>query len=411
MPLRSLFVDFNSFFASVEQQEQPELRGRPVAVVPVMTDTTCCIAASYEAKRFGIKTGTMVREARQLCPRLRVIEARPSLYVEYHHRLIEVVDSIIPVLEILSIDEMTCALNASHQLRDNAVAIAHRIKKAIAERVGPAMTSSIGIAPNVFLSKTASDMQKPNGLVVIESKDLPHCLYRLELRDLCGIGSAMEQRLRQHGICTIEALCNASASELRRAWGSIEGERLHAKLRGEIVYEAPTQKSVVSHSHVLSPELRNNEAAYSVLNRLLQKAAMRLRKMEYLSAGMGISLKYVGGAGWHEEMRFQETQDTLNFLRVLDALWQRRPSNAPSPMAVGVYLFHLAAVGTTTLPLFNDNPGRPALNRLVDQINERFGKNTLYFGGAHTALNAAPMRIAFNRIPDIESERDDTEPF
>src|SRR5271168_1308237 len=110
MALRALFVDFNSYFSSVEQQEQPHLRGRPVAVVPVMTDSTCCIAASYEAKRFGIKTGTNVGEARKRCPGLVVVEARPSLYVEYHHRLIAVVDACVPVTQVRSIDEMSCTL-------------------------------------------------------------------------------------------------------------------------------------------------------------------------------------------------------------------------------------------------------------------------------------------------------------
>ena len=113
MALRALFVDFNSYFASVEQQEQPALRGRPMAVAPIMTDSTCCIAASYEAKRFGIKTGTNVGEARNRCPGLIVVEARPSLYVEYHHRLIAAVDSCVPVTQVRSIDEMSCALPAS----------------------------------------------------------------------------------------------------------------------------------------------------------------------------------------------------------------------------------------------------------------------------------------------------------
>ena len=113
MALRALFVDFNSYFASVEQQERPELRARPMIVVPVMTDSTCCIAATYEAKHFGIKTGTKVSEARQRCPGLIVVEARPEIYVKYHHRLIEVVDSCLPVTQVRSIDEMSCNLPGS----------------------------------------------------------------------------------------------------------------------------------------------------------------------------------------------------------------------------------------------------------------------------------------------------------
>src|SRR6266446_5973668 len=106
MALRSLYVDLNSYFASVEQQLRPELRGQPVGVVPVMADTTCCIAASYEAKKFGIKTGTLVSEAKERCPDIQLVEARPPTYVEFHHRLVEVVESCTPVDKVYSIDEM-----------------------------------------------------------------------------------------------------------------------------------------------------------------------------------------------------------------------------------------------------------------------------------------------------------------
>ncbi|MGH8454185.1 MAG: DNA polymerase, partial [Nevskiales bacterium] len=113
MMLRALYIDFNSYFASVEQQDRPELRGKPVAVLPVMTDSTCCIAASYEAKRFGIKTGTNVGEAKRLCPGLVCVQARHELYVEYHQAILKVIDTCIPVDEVRSIDEMACSLTGS----------------------------------------------------------------------------------------------------------------------------------------------------------------------------------------------------------------------------------------------------------------------------------------------------------
>jgi DNA polymerase-4 len=277
MPLRALYVDFNSYFASVEQQLVPELRGRPVAVLPVLAETTCCIAASYEAKRLGIKTGTLVAEARRLSPEIQFVQARPSVYVEMHHRLVEAVESCLHVERVLSIDEMACRLGGRDQRHDNAVSLGHQIKRSIASRVGSELRCSIGIAPNTFLAKVASDMKKPDGLIVIEDADLPACLYGLALRDLCGIGRAMEQRLHRHGIRTVQELCATSKSGLRAAWGSIEGERVFARLRGEELPDPVTQRSSVSHSHVLPPELRTPEAAYSVLHRLLQKAAMRLR--------------------------------------------------------------------------------------------------------------------------------------
>lgn len=272
MPLRALYVDFNSYFAAVEQQERPELRGKPVAVVPVVTDSTCCIAASYEARKFGVKTGTGVAAAKRMCPGIAIVEARPAKYVETHHRLVAAVENCIHVERVYSIDEMTCELLGREQQRDNALAIAQCIKQTIADTVGTELRCSIGIAPNTFLAKTASDMQKPDGCVVLEDSDLPQRLFDLKLRDLCGIGPAMEKRLREHRIDSVEKLCRASRFELHRAWGSIEGERVYTRLRGEDVHTEPSKRASVGHSHVLPPHLRSRDAAYSVLHRQIGRA-------------------------------------------------------------------------------------------------------------------------------------------
>ena len=405
MPLRALFVDFNSFFASVEQQIHPEWRGRPVAVVPVMTDHTCCIAASYEARRFGIKTGTNVGEARKACPGLIVVEATTSLYVHYHDRLRTVIDSCIPVSEIRSIDEMWCALRGPWQERDRAIETARAIKTRIAATVGESLTSSIGIAPNVFLAKTASDMQKPDGLVVIEEKDLPECLFPLELRDFCGVGERREKRLNECRIYTVEQLCRASKETLRRAWNGIEGERMFALLRGEEVERPPSQRCTVGHSHVLEPKYRTLTLAESVLHRLLQKAAMRLRSLGYLAGGMGVSVKFLEGKRWSDEMRFLETRETIDFIRIFDLLWQGRPRDYPPPLAVGVAFFHLTSAGNLTMNLPSLEVSHLALDEAMDRLNVGYGRNTVYFGGAHPALDSAPARIAFTHIPEIENER------
>jgi DNA polymerase-4 len=407
MALRSLYVDFDSYFASVEQQLRPELRGKPIGVVPVMAKTTCCIAASYEAKRFGVKTGTRVLDARNLCRSIQFIEARPAVYVEYHHKLVEAVESCIHVESVLSIDEMLCELTGSLQQYENAVILARRIKKAIANRVGTELRCSIGIAPNPFLAKTASEMHKPNGFVIIDTSDLPSCLFSLNLRDLCGIGEAMENRLRQHGIRTVEDLCNASKFRLRKVWGGIEGERMYARLRGERVYTPPTRRATVGHSHVLPPELRSDQDAFSVLHKLLQKAAMRLRNYGLVAGAISIKLKYTEGWSWDDKISFDPTNDTLKFLHVLETLWDRRHKMEVTPMMVAATLFNLIDEKSCSLSLFKDDISRDYLNVVIDRINLRYGKNTVYFGGAQSGLRAAPMRIAFNHIPDIKIENDD----
>src|SRR3569832_630151 len=233
MSLQSLYVDLNSIFASVEQLLRSELRGRPIGVLPVMADTTCCIAASIDAKRFGIRTGTPVWQDRKLCKDIVFVQARPSIYVEIHHRIIAAVESCTPVGEVLSIDEMACELMGSDREEANAIKLGRQIKRAIYDQVGEVLHSSIGIAPNRFLAKTASNMQKPDGLVVIRQNELPGRLYGLKLGALTGIGRAMEHRRGRRGGRAGERRGAAGGETLRHAWGGIEGERFYARLRGD----------------------------------------------------------------------------------------------------------------------------------------------------------------------------------
>ena len=406
--LRILFIDFNSYFASVEQQLRPELRGKPVAVVPVRTDSTCCIAASYEAKRFGVKTGTRVGDAKRMCPGLRIVDARHVQYVRFHNELLELIDTLIPVEKVMSIDEMACTLIPKFRERSIASSLAAKIKSEIATKIGECMKCSIGIAPNIFLAKTASDMKKPDGLVVIDEQDLPHCLHDLQLRDLSGIGEQMEKRLRGKGINSVRELCALDRREMRVAWGSIEGERYFEKLRGAVLPEEEVRHRTISQSHVLAPKLRNESDAYAVLSRLLQKAMTRLRHEEFLTGEFVVSVKYTDGQQWGDSVTMQETDDTMELLRTLEALWLRRPKGVRKPLYVGLVLARLVHQGNYTPQLFQAPAKRQeSLNKALDALNERFGKQTVYFGSAHEVLDSAPMRIAFNRIPDLELEGDE----
>ncbi|MEO8418985.1 MAG: DNA polymerase [Methylophilaceae bacterium] len=408
MTLRALYLDFNSYFASVEQQFRPELRGKPVAVLPVVADTTCCIAASYEAKAFGVKTGTLVRDARKLCPDIIFVEARPPLYIQLHHRLVEVVESCTHVERTLSIDEMVCQLTGSQQQHSNALALAEHIKRSIAKNVGDQIRSSIGIAPNTFLAKVASNMQKPDGCVVLETHDLPKKLYALKLRDLNGIGKRMEERLSRYGIITTQALYAANRQQLHTAWGSIEGERMYDKLRGLEIFDVKNDRNSLGHSHVLPPELRTPHAALSVIHRLLQKACMRLRSYALHTTAIQVKVKFLNRPSWVAENACSPTDDTLQLTQHLNQLWQRFPAHKATPYAVGVSFTNLVEPNERALDLFQPVAGKieNKLDTALDKLNMRYGKNTVYFGGAHNALNNAPMRIAFNHIPDLTVEND-----
>ena len=408
--MSSMFIDFNSFFASCEQADRPELRGKPVVVVPLMAETTCCIAASREAKPFGIKTGTPVHEARRLCPGLLVIEARPEPYIKYQKALNEVIYDCGVDPQPESIDEVHCTLWGEWVKESPARELARQIKSALGARVSPVLTCSIGIAPNKFLAKTASDMQKPDGLVVIRSEDLPDILHPLELRDLYGIGRNMEQRLRTNFIQSVAELCAASRQRLHDIWGSVEGNFYYDALHGfEPARRHPTEQRTLGHSHILPPDLRTEKGARSVLHRLAQKAAMRMRRAGCVAARMSVFVKYVGGqANWSDEIKFNPTQDVLELLRTLEILWARRRIGRKStPFAVGVNFLELNDEANAVPSLFEHarSDRRRALLEAVDHLNVTEGKNTVYFAGAHGAVDYTPMRIAFNRIPDPETER------
>ena len=403
--LRSLFVDFNSYFASVEQQLNPSLRGRPVGVVPVMAETSCCIAASYEAKALGIRTGTGVAEARRLCPDIAIVLADHAKYVEVHHQAIAVVDTIAPVRQVLSIDEMECELTGRWQQPERALALAQRIKAELLLRVGECMRTSVGIAPNTLLAKLASNMQKPDGLTVLPIQDIPQRLLSLPPSAINGIGPRMVCRLQAMGIHTMAQLYEAPRDLLRSAWGGVAGAEMYDKLRGQWYEPRESVARSLGHSHVLPPDMRHPAGALAVLNRLTQKAAMRLRKQGVYASSMSVHVRSRQG---HAERAAQvgETQDTAFLLHTLDTLWHSGLHLLRQPIHVGVQLHGLVQAVQHTADLFaTPTRHRARLLQAIDTLNGKHGKNTVYFACAQAGLDHAPMRIAFNRIPDLTSER------
>jgi len=410
--LRYLTIDFNSFFASVEQQERPELRGQPIVIVPVLSETTGTIAASLEAKALGIARNLSVAEARRICPELQVVEARPETYITYHRRLVAVIESCVHVSKVQSIDEVTCELTARFAPRREAEALAKRIKAAIAREVGPLLRSSIGIAPSWLLAKVASDLKKPDGLEILDDDDIPSKLLMLAPGDIAGIGPAIQEKLRGRGITTMAQLHEATLDDFRGIWKSVRGEQMWRLLHGEDLpfFEQQEGKSL-GHGHVLPPSRRNHDAALAVLHRLLQKAAMRLRHSGRCAGGLTVSVDYRDDTRWSAELRLTETQDTLLLTQALNQLWKNRPASdrKRAPFRIGVHLVHLLDLRLHTPDLFEQRTEdmRGRLFQAVDHLNKVLGKNTVYLGGAHGATEDAPMRIAFTRIPEPEIEEID----
>jgi DNA polymerase IV len=393
-PLRSLFLDLNSYFASVEQQERPELRGRPIAVVPVMADSSCAIAASYEAKRFGISTGTLIGEAKTLCPGIVLVESQPKLYVDYHRKVLEAVDEVLPVEEVCSIDEMRFALIGAEREPDKARRLATRLKAAIRNRVGQCLTCSIGVAPNPFLAKIATELQKPDGLVVIEAGELPKRLEELPLRGFTGINRRMEVRLNAAGIFDARDLCSADADHLRRAFGSVVGERWWYLLRGYDLPSKDTRRRSLGHSHVLPPDKRSEAGCREVMLRLIQKAALRLREKGLYARSMDVSVRGFTKS-WTAHVRIPASHDTLTLTERFLEVWEGR--DFVRPRAVGVSFTDLQETEQVTPSLFDPVEERGRLEGAVDEINRKFGRNTVFLGGMSGARSDAPGRIAFGK--------------
>jgi DNA polymerase-4 len=418
--LNWLFVDLNSYFASVEQQVRPELRGRPIGVVPMLADTTVLIAASYEAKAFGVRTGTVVSDAKSMCPGIELVEARHEIYVEYHHKVVEAVESCLPVTAVCSIDEMACRLMGRERPLVAALELGRRVKARIRDHAGEMMLSSVGLATNRYLAKVASDMEKPDGLVALPLDILPEALARLALRDLPGVGARTEKRLNERGITTMTQLMALDNEQAGQLWGSVWGQRLWHWLRGQDFEMSETDHlKSISHSHVLAPEMRTKEKAWAVAHKLLHKAAMRLRSHKLWAGSIGLSVGFgvpreagpvssfgVPARGWHGETRLTECQDNQILILALRDLWESQPKSAESanPYFVGVQLGGLVPDRLHSLGLFDsleEEQSRTKLLETMDLLNQKYGMMTVAPATMITAYKAAPTRIAFHSIPDL----------
>lgn len=402
-PYRWLFLDLNSYFASVEQQENPELRGKPVGVVPMDADSTVLIAASYEAKKFGVKTLTRVGDAKRLCPQIKLVEGNHKTYADYHKRVIQAVESVVPVDKVCSIDEMRVRLLESEANEDAAKTIALRIKAAIAETVGECMTSSIGLAPNAFLAKVASDMQKPNGLVLLHPDTMATQLSQLDLIEFCGLNRRMKVRLNLAGIFTSEDMLNAERKQLRTAFGSIVGERWWYLLRGYDLPEIESTRKSLGNSHVLPPKTRTREGAFGVLMRLTQKATARLRA-ESLTAGAYAFMARDDTDRWDLAGRCEPTHDTIRFVTILQEAWGDCKIHNPSQVAIT--FSELVPAVETTPSIFDTDNYRSDLSKVVDTLNDKFGRNTILPAGLMKHRTAAEERIAFQKTELFDEGED-----
>jgi DNA polymerase-4 len=275
------------------------------------------------------------------------------------------------------------------------------------------MRCSIGIAPNRYLAKVGTELQKPDGLVVLRAEDLPKRLFSLKLRDLPGVGANIERRIQTAGITNLPNLFALNPHQMREIWGSVWGEKLWYLLRGMELPEEITARRSIGHSHVMAPELRDPSKAKDVARRLTLKAAGRLRRMEYYAGAMSFSARLENNARVHAEERFYRAQDNKTFLDLLNRLWTQalKQSRGVRIRKVSVTLSELVAATNLQADLFASLPDADLaargksekLSRAMDKINHRFGRDAVLIGMTPSqGQSFSGSKIAFTRIPDVD---------
>ena len=385
-PFRTLYIDMNSFFASVEQQVEPSLRGRPLAITAVSAESGAVVAASYEAKALGIGVGTRIFEARQLCPDIVFRPSRHRLYVRVNQKIAKVLDEIGELERIRSIDEFQVALGGMTSELDNAMALARQMKAAIRDKVGSELRCSIGIGPNHLLAKIAGKLEKPDGLQWLAPENMPDRIAHLELEDLPGISHGIRHRLRQAMIWDVRALYKLDPRHARQIWHSVEGERFVRALQGENIPLQDTQRGGYGQSKVLAPKYRPPARAMLVGRWLTEKAAERMRRDAYCTRRFGLQVRFLPRGGWSGSQTLTASQDTQMLLGIYQGLWRKMMRSRPQ--MIGSLSIHMGNVqplsqrsGELFLPLEAAKQTRnERLSSVVDQINRRYKTRVVKFG-------------------------------
>lgn len=408
-----LHLDMNSYFASVEQQANPDLRGKPVGVVATMTPHGCILASSKEAKALGVKTGCRADEARFLCPGIHLLEVDPPKYRSTTERIFSIVRQYSDDIEPYSIDEAFINLTGFVDSFDEAVKVGKEIKQRIFTEVGEWLTNSMGIASTRWLAKFGSDTCTKGGIVILNAGNCRPYLMGRELTEAWGIGTQTARKLHALGICTLGELAEYSPYRLKRLLG-IRGYELWAHLNAieispdHVADNANGVPKSIGHSHVVRKRTTDPRFARAVMMRLAERTGRRLRSLRMQALGIFSHVGFedtpsVGGSvGLSEPV--QSTEDI--FRRAWRMIHTEKVDTPPNFFAMGV--FSLQPI-TNQRSFFNfTHDATPELDDALDTINDRFGDETIMWG---TLLGLdryhAPDRIGFRKTVswDIPSQK------
>jgi DNA polymerase-4 len=378
MDERTIFhVDMDAFFASVEQRSRPGLRGKAIAVTG-SGKRTVITTASYEARAAGVRTGMSVFEARRACPWLRLVVGDNRKYAHTSSRIISIFNEFAPMVEVYSIDEAFLDMTGSLRLMGSPEVIAGDIKERIRQDTG--LTCSIGIAPNRMLAKLASGMEKPDGLVRIQSESISDWIDSIPIGKICGIGEKLCGGLAELGIRTCGELGRFSLERLRQRFGFL-GERLASMGKGVddtpvISLEKEACPKSLGHSTTLPENIADRERLQRELLRLSEMVARRARRNHLCGRIVTLTLRYSDFRTFsrrtcgdhfirHGPEIYLTVKDLLNSVRL-----------EKSVRLVGVTLSGLTG-NDLQMPLFQIDQRKEKIDRAMDRINDRYGRFTV----------------------------------
>ncbi|MBI4079434.1 MAG: DNA polymerase IV [Candidatus Levybacteria bacterium] len=380
-----LHIDFDSFFASVEQQYNPSLRGKPLGVTAT-NGRTCIIAASREAKNYGIKTGSRTFEAFKLCPKLQLVSADFVKYWEISKKFIQICNYYSPYIEVFSIDELFMNVTHSVHLFIDVQTMVDQIKETIKKEIGEYITVSVGISHNKLLAKLASGLKKPNGVMEITSHNIDTVYASAHLTDICGIGERIKRRLNMMGIFTLMPLRRVPLPYLTAEFGPAEAAFLHNVAFGiddtplSCYAQEPEVKSV-GRNYCLPKNEHNRMIIFQNLYELCEEVAIKLRRLGKKAKTIGL---YIGGSETiHGQRTFSYYFDTgKELFHACSVFWNQHflENDTDYVRQMSIWASHLHDVQTVPDFLFDVGKRNDRLWKTVDAINEKFGDHTIRNG-------------------------------
>jgi DNA polymerase-4 len=402
-----LHIDMNSYFASVEQQANPFLRGKAVGVVAYMSPNGCIIASSKEAKKLGIKTGCLVKDARQLCPKVILIENEPAKYRSTTEKIFSIFSDYTDRLEPYSIDEAFLDLTGYIKTWSQGEKIIQKIKQRIKTEVGEWLTSSCGLSWTRFLAKFASDIcDKDNYLIIDSVPKMEEIFKSVKLTEAWGIKQRTEAHLNQLGIFTLMDLKNHPVANLMQAFGQ-PGYYLWANANGIEIEEIRNQTEIlpksIGHSYCLAKQTTDPQYLKAILMKLCEKTGRRLRDSHLQASGLsaGYSLKY-GGGFWQ---RHKTPEPLFSSQEIFQTAFNLIKNNWPKEKV------YMLAISVTKLQPYSGQlnllykQNQTNLSLALDKINNKFGEYTVYPGLMWGTKDNAPDRVGFRKSIDVRVQQ------